>query len=244
MRPRNIILLRHGQSEGNANKSVYKTKPDYALKLTEKGRYQCIEAAHKLTHIVSPETPIQFYVSPFWRTRETFLNISKVFSSSTNMYIEDPRIREQEWGVSQTNTGEFQEYSDKMEEYRDQYGHFYYRFRNGGESCADVFDRVSDFIGTMFRDFEKSHYPSNVIIVTHGMTMRLFLMRWFHCSVEEFETWGNPLNCGYYHMQYQTCSDKYSLLTPVRRHKLRHDFQFDWEETTPRFGAAKLQTYM
>lgn len=238
-KPRNIILVRHGQSVGNANREVYKETPDPYLQLTPKGKQQAIDVGHDLTRFINPETPVQFYLSPYWRTRQTFQGITKVFRNFT--WYEDARLREQEWGKDMKSRDG---YSDKMEEYRDQYGHFYYRFRNGGESCADVFDRVSDFIGTMFRDFEKSHYPSNVIIVTHGMTMRLFLMRWFHCSVEEFETWGNPLNCGYYHMQYQTCSNKYSLLTPVRRHKLRHDFQFDWGESTPRFGAAKLQTYM
>ncbi|CAE7844733.1 unnamed protein product [Symbiodinium microadriaticum] len=36
-----------------------------------------------------------------------------------------------------------------------------------------------------------------VIVVTHGLTLRLFLMRWFHFTVEEFEISRNPPNAGY-----------------------------------------------
>jgi broad specificity phosphatase PhoE len=32
------------------------------------------------------------------------------------------------------------------------------------------------------------------VIVTHGLAFRLFLMRWFHWSVEQFETTYNPGN--------------------------------------------------
>ena len=74
---------------------------------------------------------------------------------------------------------------------RDAYGTFYYRISEG-ESGADVYDRVSDFFGTLHRDFEKPDFPANALIVTHGMTLRLFLMRWFHWTVEEFEQLANP----------------------------------------------------
>ena len=40
---------------------------------------------------------------------------------------------------------------------------------------------------TLHRDFQKTDFPQNVLIVTHGLTMRLFLMRWFHWTVSEFE---------------------------------------------------------
>ena len=34
----------------------------------------------------------------------------------------------------------------------------------------------------------------NLVIVTHGLTPRLFLMRWFQYNVLEFETTQNPTN--------------------------------------------------
>lgn len=234
MKPDRIFIVRHGQSQGNVDKKVYATIPDYALQLTPLGEQQADEVGAKLWDIIGSKESIQFYVSPFWRTRQTYVGIRKGFSTSNPdqyKYYEDPRIREQEWGQNmETREG----YQDKIEEYRDGYGHFYYRFRDGGESCADVFDRVSDFMNTMFRDFQKKDFPRNVVLVTHGMTMRLFLMRWFHCSVEEFESWGNPHNCEY-HLLERNESDKYVLKTPLRKHVVRHSFQFPFENYDSRY---------
>jgi len=222
MKPDKIFIVRHGESQGNVNKEIYKDIPDYALQLTPKGIEQAKCVGQKIVLHVG-DSPCQFYVSPFWRTRQTYLQIAKHFSLNNIHYYEDPRIREQEWGQDMVSR---EGYSHEKENDRDAYGHFYYRFRDG-ESCADVYDRVSDFMGTMFRDFEKETFPRTAVIVTHGMTMRLFLMRFFHASVEEFEKWGNPKNCGYFLLDKQT-NGKYLLRTPLRQHKLQHNFQFPY----------------
>jgi broad specificity phosphatase PhoE len=138
---------------------------------------------------------------------------------------------EQEWGQ---NMEDRSGYKDKIEEYRDNYGHFYYRFRDGGESCADVYYRMSDFLDTMWRDFSKDNFPDNAIIVTHGMAMRLFVMRWFHYSVEQFERIKNPKNCGFFVMELDPTTDKYILKTELLEHKVRHPFQFPEYKTLPK----------
>jgi broad specificity phosphatase PhoE len=102
----------------------------------------------------------------------------------------------------------------RVKKRRDYYGHFYYRVPNG-ESPADVFDRVSDFLSTLHRDFTKADFPANVIIITHGMAMRLFLMRWFHYSVEQFGALANPRNCEFYLLARQA-NDRYELPTVPR----------------------------
>ena len=81
-----------------------------------------------------------------------------------------------------------------------------------------MYDRVSIFLETLHRDFRKSDYPENVLIVTHGVTLRLFLMRWFHWSVEEFELLRNPLNCQIVIMQKDS-NDKYNLISELARRK-------------------------
>lgn len=219
--------MRHGESVGNADKTAYKDTPDYALTLTDKGHRHAAEAGVAIKNIIGSEQSIQFYISPFWRTRQTYAGIRKSFSISDPeryKFYEDPRLREQEWGQNMDTRGDIG-FIEKIEEYRDSYGHFYYRFKDGGESCADVFDRVSDFMNTMQRDFQKKDFPRNVVIVTHGMTMRLFLMRWFHSSVEDFESWGNPPNGGFFLLE-RGDSEKYRLVTPLHTHKIRHPFQF------------------
>ena len=100
----------------------------------------------------------------------------------------EPRLREQDWA-------NFQDPADiaEQKELRDRYGHFFYRFTQG-ESGSDVYDRVSTFLESMHRNFETPLAPRNVVIVTHGLTMRLFCMRWFHWGVDYFESLDNPGN--------------------------------------------------
>ncbi len=228
--------MRHGQSTGNVDKSVYLNTPDYTLRLTPEGHKQATMVGKQLAKIIGPH-PVQFYVSPFWRTRQTFLNIAHEFPEHCVNYYEDPRLREQEW------TTNFREHGDewKCEKHRDSYGTFYYRFP-GAESCADVYDRMSDFAGTLNRDFQKEKFPRNVIIVAHGMSIRCFIMRFFHASVEEFEMWANPKNCEYLLLE-RGDDEKFKLMTPMRLHKVDHNYQFDWTKWTKKyskFGTARV----
>jgi broad specificity phosphatase PhoE len=198
MKPRRIILIRHGQSEGNVDRGIYATKPDYALLLSETGIEQGRAAGKALLDVIGPgkwlgETSPEktfFYVSPLFRTRQTFEEIAKSFPDKADIhYREDPRLREQEWGHLKSTDS-----CETIDSDRDSYGPFYYRIPDG-ESAADVYDRVSDFCATMYRDFEKADFPENAVLIIHGMTIRLFLMRWFHYTVEDFESMRNPDNC-------------------------------------------------
>lgn len=229
MKPKRIFIVRHGQSIGNTNKEIYKSIPDYVVHLTDLGKQQTFEVGTKIGPIIGENSNIQFYVSPYWRTRESYHNINLGIKETVNIassnYYEDARLREQEWGQ---RVGDDGGYKTNEEGARDAYGHFYYRFGNG-ESCADVYDRTSDFMGTMFRDFEKPNFPENVVIIAHGMTNRVFLMRFFHCSVEEFETWKNPRNAEFYLLEKQD-NDKYVLKTPLKIHTVSHDFQYKFQE--------------
>lgn len=188
MKPRKIFLVRHGQSTGNVDKDVYLTVPDYKIGLTETGKKQAKITAIKIYDILR-DSGIQkaaIYCSPFTRTRQTADPIRNLIDAD---YKEDPRIREQEWG----------NYKGKLEALnhdraRIRYGKFFYRIPHG-ESGADVYDRISTFLETLHRDFEKPDYPEATIIVSHGIAIRVFIMRWFHWSVEKFETLRNLKNC-------------------------------------------------
>ena len=79
MKPNRIILIRHGESQGNENREIYATIPDYALELTEKGIEQAAEAGRKLKEIIGDES-VFFYISPLWRTRMTFEEIANAFN--------------------------------------------------------------------------------------------------------------------------------------------------------------------
>ncbi|MEV0259759.1 histidine phosphatase family protein [Streptomyces sp. NPDC050617] len=184
-RPRRIVLIRHGESEGNVDDTVYEREPDHALSLTEAGRKQAEEAGTGLRATFGDER-VSAYVSPYRRTHQTFQELR--LDASRVRVREEPRLREQDWG-------NWQDRDDvrKQKAYRDAYGHFFYRFAQG-ESGADVYDRVGAFLESLWRSFEDPSHPPNVLLVTHGLTMRLFCMRWLHWSVAEFESLSNPGN--------------------------------------------------
>jgi broad specificity phosphatase PhoE len=211
MRPNRIILIRHGKSEGNADKSLLETIPDYALNLTQEGIEQARQAGQEIKKIIGQET-LQVYVSPYYRTRQTYRHIQESIQENVVKAFEDPRIREQDWGHLRNP-----DLNEEIIHERNGFSTFYYRIPDG-ESGADVYDRVSIFLETLHRDFQKSDYAENVLIVTHGMTLRLFLMRWFHWSVEEFELLRNPLNCQIVIMQKDS-NDRYNLIGELVRRK-------------------------
>ena len=184
-RPQRIVLVRHGESEGNVDDTVYEREPDHALRLTATGLEQARATGTVLRELFGRER-VSAYVSPYRRTHETFrefgLDLGNVRAR------EEPRLREQDWG-------NWQKRDDVriQKALRDAYGHFFYRFAQG-ESGADVYDRVGAFLESLHRSFQDPDHPQNVLLVTHGLTMRLFCMRWFHWTVAEFESLSNPGN--------------------------------------------------
>ena len=209
MRPSRIILVRHGESVGNVDKAQYATTPDFALKLTSEGVEQAKKAGAELKSIIG-DGKVYVYSSPYYRTRETFQYIRESIQENVVKAIEDPRIREQDWGHLR-----HPDENKDIDETRGNYSTFYFRIPDG-ESGADVFDRVSSFLDTLYRDFEKPDFPENVLIVTHGYTLRIFLMRWFHWSVEEFENLRNPKNCQIVVMEKKE-DQRYQLATEMRK---------------------------
>lgn len=211
MKPHKIILIRHGESEGNADRSNYETIPDFALTLTTHGKTQAVLAGEEIKSIIGTES-VYAYISPYIRTKQTFDAIQSVISRNIHKSIEDPRLRELDWGHLR--------HPDDNEEIiheRNEFSTFYYRIKDG-ESGADVYDRISGFLETLYRDFNKPGYPENALIVTHGMTLRIFLMRWFHWSIEKFENLRNPENGQIVVMEKDT-DDNYKIITQLERRK-------------------------
>lgn len=209
MKPRRIILIRHGQSEGNIDQMKYARTQDYKLNLTQTGREEAKNAGAEISDLIGEEG-LYVYISPYFRTRQTYEEISKSVSNNVTRVKEDPRLREQDWGHLRHPDD-----SKPIEKERDEYGTFYYRIPDG-ESGADVYDRVSTFFETIHRDFTKETFPENVLIVTHGLTLRLFLMRWLHWSVEMFESIANPVNCQIVIMEKQE-DDHFQLIGDLKK---------------------------
>lgn len=211
MKPKRIILIRHGESQANVDKYLFGSVPDYTIELTDFGREQAREAGKRLKELVQDES-LYFYVSPFWRARSTFEGVASAFPRNRFEYSEEPRLREQEWGYLRC-----QEDFDKICRERREYGTFYYRIP-GGEAGSDVYDRMNDLLGSLYRDFSDKDYPQNCVLVTHGLTIRLFIMRFFHLTVEEFELMIAPKNCDLVVLELQD-DGHYKLVTELEYSK-------------------------
>lgn len=185
MVPNRILLIRHGESYGNVDATVFRHTPDYKVGLTGRGETQSIMIGKKLNSIIPPREDVAIYCSPYLRTRQTLENLKINFRRNISRIEYDPRIREREW----SNWFGDHKSTPKERAYK-----YFYRFP-GGESCADVYQRMAGFIESLEADFNR-YESQNILIVSHGTAIRLFLQRWFRWDIEDFYTIKNPPNCG------------------------------------------------
>ena len=214
-----IILVRHAQSEGNQNREIHQTVPDHRVNLTEEGKRQATEAGWRLRKLLHPDDSIQVYTSPYSRARQTTKGIVDVLSSDSPpspfkgraiRVYEEPRLREQDFGNFQPCTYQM----ERIWQERADYGHFFYRIPNG-ESAADVYDRVGGFNESLWRQFGEDDFASVCVLVTHGLMARIFLMKWYHFSVEFFEDLVNLRHVQFIVLKIQD-NGKYFLDTHLR----------------------------
>lgn len=98
---------------------------------------------------------------------------------------------------------------------RARYGHFFYRIPNG-ESAADAYDRISGFNESLWRSFGEEDFASVCVLVTHGLMTRVFLMKWYHFSVEYFEDLRNVNHCEFVVMKLNQDTGKFALQNQLR----------------------------
>ncbi|KAK3626635.1 hypothetical protein LTR56_019701 [Elasticomyces elasticus] len=229
-KPRLIILIRHAQSEGNKNREIHQLIPDHRVKLTDDGWKQAEDAGRRLRALLRPDDTLQVFTSPYRRTRETTEGILRTltaqhdpdasaegestpspFSRNNIKVWEEPRLREQDFGNFQPCSSEM----ERMWRERADYGHFFYRIPNG-ESAADAYDRVSGFNESLWRQFGDEDFPSVAVLVTHGLMTRVFLMKWYHWSVEYFEDLRNINHCEFIVMKRDDGNGKFILQNQLR----------------------------
>lgn len=185
--PRNLFLVRHGQSEANVMQRASKagdpslyteetmTVPDRSWRLTELGVQQA-----KVAGAWIAEQNIEFdraIVSTYTRTRETAANLGLDVRWEENRVI-----RERSWGeIGSMSKQDFARKYSQNAAYRE--NDPLYWAPPAGESIANVAEnRVRNILSTLHRENARD----NVLMVTHGEFMwatRLVLERW---SDEEF----------------------------------------------------------
>ena len=194
-----IKLVRHGQSRANVGEVDAKDVGDHTISLTEAGHAHARDTGATLGRAWLEGALI--YASPYQRTRQTLAAILEgagLAPGAVRSY-EDPRLREVEHGYAEW---------EAQQTKRRTHGWFYYRFE-GGESPADCFDRTSSFLESLMRQVERKA-AERVLIVTHGLTLRCFVMRYLHLTIEQFDELANPDNC-----DIVTVADRSTLKDPL-----------------------------
>ena len=90
-----------------------------------------------------------------------------------------------------------------------------------GESGADVYDRCSALLETVYRDFHEDTFPPNCAFIGHGLTNRLLVTRWLHWTPEQFEQLAEPKNCELWLMDLKS-DGHYHMTTPLRTEPVGH----------------------
>lgn len=171
--PKDLILVRHGHSEGNlavetaklGDNSFYtpefRERPGHQWRLTDDGRVQATKTGEWISTELAKEFD-RYYVSPYIRTRETagLLNIEGA------EWRISQRLRERDWGdIDAIPLTEFKKIFPHNA-LRKEIDALYWR-PPGGESIADVRMRVRSFFDTLHRECA----DKRVIVVTHGEFM-------------------------------------------------------------------------
>lgn len=222
-RPNQLILVRHAQSARNHAKkgSVYFTDeeerklikgiPDHDIPLTELG----VEQAKQTGVALRDKFGVFDYIyhSGYQRTQDTAKYILEAYPTSERAKIQlrhNPFIRERDPGYTyDMTTSEAETAFPWLKEYWETFGGFMAR-PVGGESLADVSNRVYTFLGMLFRE----RADQKVLIVTHGGTLRCFrylLERW---DYQQATTWNgepHPDNCSVTAYRYDKKLDRLAL---------------------------------
>ena len=193
-----IFLIRHGESIQNTHEN-FDNLPDHKIPLTKLGESQASECGKFLKEYCKKNdidlNNSTLFVSPYQRARQT--------AKIVNQYLdikdvkEDVALIEHQYGLfdnieDDERLAKFPDEFDLYKRYKNNDGKFYIKFPQG-ESPFDVALRTRQFLETLFRDYREG--TENFFIVSHGTTIRAFLLSFFHYSPEWFNEEPNMINC-------------------------------------------------
>jgi NAD+ kinase len=186
--PDNLILVRHGESEGNLARvysrkgddskytSEFKNRHSSLLRLTDKGREQAKAAGDWIKGNVG-EKFFRYYTSEYVRAMET----AACLDLPEATWFSEFYLRERDWGDMDITSDEERrtKFADAMK--RRELDSFFW-VPPGGESLAQMCLRIDRVMQTLHRECD----GKDVIIVCHGETMLGFKVRLERMSQESF----------------------------------------------------------
>lgn len=187
--PVDLVLVRHGQSEGNAAKRLsekglhesytpeFRSRHSSSFRLTELGRKQALVAGSWIQRNF-PRFD-RYYVSEYLRAMETAGNLELPGAR----WFSDPYLTERDWG--ELDSVPENERAEKFGEVlrKQKSDPFFWRPPNG-ETFTDLCLRVDRVLNTLHRECG----DMRVIIVCHGEVIRAFQVRLERMSQSKFRT--------------------------------------------------------
>ena len=178
MAPIDLIIVRHGQSVGNvAAESAERAKleridvpvRDPDIELSELGHEQAAAVGAWLSRLDESERPDIAWTSPYRRARQTLQTALDGAGLEVDIRV-DERLRDRDMGITDmlTAAGIREKYPEEVER-RNWIGKFYYR-PPGGESWADVTQRVRGVL----TDIRHLVGEGTVLITAHDVVNLLF----------------------------------------------------------------------
>ncbi len=209
-RPSLLVIVRHAESKRNEIKdkagSIYfvddesrapvKGIPDHKIEITDLGHRQARETGVALRQKFGIFD--YAYHSGYLRTEQTLSRLMAIHAleeKSRTKIRQNLFIRERDPGYGYDMTKEeAQKNFPWHQEYWKTFGGFFAQ-PPGGESLAQVAERVYLFLNMLFRD----RAGKKVLVVTHGGTLRCFRFLLEHWTYDQALRWKEgerPENCG------------------------------------------------
>ena len=238
--PRNLYLLRHGQSEGNLVRRQFESTGDNSLYSED------FLNIHESQYNLTPEGVRQAKLAGNWLKENglTYFNRKLVSNNTRAMqtaahlnlhgadWMIDFNLRERDGGLFNAISPEQRDldYIDQQKFYDTQ--SFFYRPPQG-ESVADVAQRVKIVLDTLARECD----GKDVLIVCHGHVMRTFrivLERMRLSQINDYlstkEDWARVPNCAIV---------QYTRQNPWNSQQVLAD-HFDWVRIIRPAGGGEL----
>ncbi|MFA7446132.1 MAG: histidine phosphatase family protein [Flavobacteriaceae bacterium] len=194
--PNHIVFIRHGESEANVVQQrdklgidvttqenlAIRERTDYKQRLSKKGIEQAIKAKEWINNNIADVGEFDaYFVSSFYRARETAATISK--DNSDIQWEIDDRLAERNWGVHGPLT-----ITERIESYGVtsmlMYGDPFHAAFEGGESIWGVKnDRIRNLMSTWAREQD----GKRILVVAHGDLIRAARVGFERILPEEFE---------------------------------------------------------
>jgi len=186
--PNDIVLVRHGESEGNiANRmskrgddsaytDVFRARHSSLWRLTDKGRKQAHMAGEWIRENIDDRFD-RYCVSEYIRTQET----AALLGLPDAVWYPDFYLRERDWGDLELKT-ETERAELFGETLRKRASDTFFWCPPNGESLAELCLRVDRVLHTLHRECE----GKRVIIVCHGEVMWAFRVRLERMSRRRF----------------------------------------------------------